>query len=191
MLQRKRCWLSALSRIVALGVLLCLSWGHPAWALGGTLPPLNQPAPEFHLPTNQGTEAISLADFRGQWVVLYFYPRDFTSGCTLEAQRFQRDLPQYAALNTQIVGVSADSVESHAEFCDSEGLNFTLLADEDGAVSQAYGSWLGYLSLRHSFIIDPEGVLRERFVKVQPAIHSQEVLARLTALQRQFPNRQV
>lgn len=154
-------------------------------ALGGVLPPLDQPAPEFTLPAQGGPEqAVSLTDLRGQWVVVYFYPQDFTPGCTLEAQRFQQDLPKYLARNTQILGISADSLESHAEFCDSEGLKFPLLADAGGQVSRAYGSWLGFRSVRHSFIVDPNGILRERFVKVQPVLHSAEVLARLEELQQ-------
>ncbi|CAD5915178.1 Peroxiredoxin Bcp [Planktothrix tepida] len=156
----------------------------PAWALGGKLPNLNQPAPNFTLPTNSGEGKISLSDYHGQWVVLYFYPKDFTSGCTLEARRFQQDLPKYFAKNTQILGVSADDIQSHAEFCDSEGLKFPLLADVDGTVSKAYGSWLNFISMRHTFIIDPDGILRERFLGVNPAIHSQEVLARLDELQQ-------
>jgi thioredoxin-dependent peroxiredoxin len=116
-------------------------------------------------------------------VVAYFYPKDFTSGCTLEARRFQQDLPQYRAKNTQILGISVDSVDSHAEFCDSEGLKFPLLADTDGAVSKAYGSWLGAVALRHTYVIDPDGVLRAIFTGVNPAIHSQEVLAKLEKLQ--------
>ncbi|MBD2298675.1 peroxiredoxin [Nostoc sp. FACHB-87] len=163
-----------------------ISWFNfspAANALGGKLPAVNQPAPEFALPTNTGDGKISLADLRGQWVVLYFYPKDFTSGCTIEARRFQQDLPKYLAKNTQIIGVSADDVDSHAEFCDSEGLKFPLLADTTGAVSKAYGSWIGFVSMRHSFIIDPEGILRETFVKVNPSVHSQEVLARLEQLQ--------
>nr|WP_290221753.1 peroxiredoxin [Trichocoleus desertorum] len=154
-----------------------------AHALGGKLPELNRPAPEFTLPTNTGDGAISLADYRGKWVVVYFYPKDFTSGCTLEARRFQQDLPKYLEKNTEILGVSADSVDSHAEFCDSEGLKFPLLADPDGTVSKAYGSWLGFLSARHTFIVDSEGILRERFTGVNPAVHSSEVLARLNELQ--------
>ncbi|MBE9146240.1 peroxiredoxin [Planktothrix mougeotii] len=156
----------------------------PAWALGGKLPNLNQPAPNFTLPTNRGEGKISLSDYHGQWVVLYFYPKDFTSGCTLEARRFQQDLPQYFAKNTQILGVSADDIQSHAKFCDSEGLKFPLLADVDGTVSKAYGSWLNFISMRHTFIIDPDGILRETFLGVNPAIHSQEVLARLNELQQ-------
>ncbi|MGB3190399.1 MAG: peroxiredoxin [Limnoraphis sp.] len=155
----------------------------PALALGGTLPTINQPAPEFTLPTNTGDGEISLSDYQGQWLVVYFYPKDFTSGCTLEARRFQQDLPKYLDRNVQILGISADDVDSHAEFCDSEGLKFPLLADTDGRVSKAYGSWLNFFSMRHSFIIDPQGQLREIYVKVRPAIHSEEVLARLDELQ--------
>src|SRR6476469_11043389 len=136
-----------------------------AHALGGKLPDLNRPAPEFTLPTNTGEGTISLADYRGKWVVVYFYPKDFTSGCTLEARRFQQDLPKYRSKNTQIIGVSADSVDSHAKFCDSEGLKFPLLADVDGKVSKAYGSWIGYVSMRHTSSVDPKGILRETYVK--------------------------
>jgi peroxiredoxin Q/BCP len=154
-----------------------------AQALGGTQPPLNEPAPNFTLPTNTGEGTVSLSDYRGNWVVLYFYPQDFTPGCTLEARRFQQDIEKYLDRNTQILGVSVDDVDSHAEFCDSEGLKFPLLADTDGVVSKAYGSWLGYRSLRHTYLIDPEGQLREIFLGVRPVIHSQEVLARLDQLQ--------
>ncbi|MCZ8120584.1 MAG: peroxiredoxin [Microcystis sp. LE18-22.4A] len=152
-------------------------------ALGGPQPPLNQPAPDFTLPTNTGEGNISLSDYRGKWVVLYFYPKDFTPGCTLEARRFQQDLPKYMAKNTQVLGVSADDVDSHAEFCDSEGLKFPLLADTTGDISKAYGSWMGYVSLRHTYLIDPQGILKEIYLGVNPAIHSAEVLARLEELQ--------
>lgn len=161
-----------------------LSWmTPPAFAMGGKLPPINQPAPEFTLPTNNGDGEVSLSDFRDKWVVLYFYPQDFTAGCTLEARRFQQDLPKYLEKNAQIIGVSADSVDSHAQFCDSENLKFPLLADTTGTVSKTYGSWMSVVSSRHSFLIDPEGILRETFVKVNPAVHSAEVLARLDELQ--------
>ncbi|WP_414552596.1 peroxiredoxin [Anabaena sp. CCY 0017] len=171
-----------------------ISWLHltpAADAMGGKLPAINQPAPEFTLPTNTGDGNISLSDWRGKWVVLYFYPKDFTSGCTIEARRFQQDLPKYIDKNVQIIGVSADDIDSHAEFCDSEGLKFPLLADTTGAVSKAYGSWIGVVSMRHSFIIDPEGILRETFVKVNPSIHSTEVLAQLDKLQSMAAPRQL
>lgn len=153
-----------------------------ALAMGGKQPPIGEPAPEFVLPTNIGDGEIALSDYQGQWVVVYFYPKDFTSGCTLEARRFQQDLPEYLARNVQILGISADDVNSHEEFCDSEGLKFPLLADVDGSVSKAYGSWLGTMSLRHTYLVDPDGILRETFLGVRPTIHSQEVLARLEEL---------
>jgi thioredoxin-dependent peroxiredoxin len=171
---------------VLAGCLVLLAWINftpTALAMGGKQPLLNEAAPEFTLPTNTGDGEVSLADYRGKWVVLYFYPKDFTSGCTLEARRFQQDLPKYIDKNVQILGVSADDVDSHAEFCESEGLKFPLLADTDGKVSKAYGSWMGFVSLRHTYIIDAQGILREQYLGVQPAIHSTEVLARLNQLQ--------
>lgn len=180
-----------ISRRIFLNILFTTCFAVVSWlnfapaanALGGKLPAINQPAPDFTLPTNTGDGKIALSDLRGKWVVLYFYPKDFTSGCTIEARRFQQDLPKYLDKNTQIIGVSADDIDSHAEFCDSEGLKFPLLADTNGAVSKAYGSWIGFVSMRHSFIIDPAGILRETFVKVNPSVHSQEVLAKLDQLQ--------
>ncbi|MBC7969492.1 MAG: peroxiredoxin [Verrucomicrobia bacterium] len=154
-----------------------------AYAMGGVQPPIDQTAPEFTLPTNTGDGTVSLADYQGQWVVVYFYPKDFTSGCTLEARRFQQDLPKYRDRKTQILGISVDSVDSHAEFCDSEGLKFPLLADTDGSVSKRYGSWMGVVALRHTYVIDPNGILRSTFTGVNPAIHSTEVLAKLDELQ--------
>jgi len=167
--------------LVTVGLWLGLN-ALPAQALGGPQLPLDQPAPLFQLPSNTGEGDVSLADYRGKWVVLYFYPQDFTPGCTLEAQRFQRDLPQYQALNAQVMGISVDDVQSHEAFCDAEGLKFPLLADVGGEVSKTYGSWLTGMSLRHTYLIDPDGILRERFLGVRPATHSQEVLARLQEL---------
>ncbi|MGF1541431.1 MAG: peroxiredoxin [Pleurocapsa sp.] len=169
--------------IIALCFWLSCHWMPSALALGGKQPPMGELAPEFTLSTNSGDGEISLQDYRGQWVVLYFYPQDFTSGCTLEARRFQRDLPEYQRRNVQILAVSVDDVDSHAAFCDSEGLKFPLLADTDGTVSKTYGSWLSGMSLRHTYLIDPDGILQEIFLGVRPAIHSQEVLSRLDALQ--------
>lgn len=166
--------------------LVVLMWGiatPPAQALGGAQPAIGLPAPSFTLPTNAGEGSLSLSDYQGKWVVLYFYPQDFTSGCTLEAKRFQQRYSDYQALNAEIVGVSADDVTSHESFCDAEGLKFPLLSDVKGQVSKAYGSWLTGRSLRHTYLIDPDGILRERFLGVRPAIHSQEVLMALEALQ--------
>ena len=178
----RRSFLSSLL-VMCLSLLLWGNFGATAQAMGGKLPTLNQAAPEFRLPTNTGAKEVALADYAGKWIVLYFYPKDFTSGCTLEARRFQQDLNKYQQRQTEIVGVSADSIDSHAEFCDSEGLKFPLLADTDGAVSKVYGSWMGIYSMRHSFIIDPQGILRATFTDVNPTAHSQEVLATLDRLQ--------
>ncbi|MEA5509793.1 peroxiredoxin [Crocosphaera sp. UHCC 0190] len=168
---------------VILAIALTIFGVHsPVLALGGPQLPINEPVPDFTLPTNTGDGEISLSDYRGQWVVLYFYPQDFTPGCTLEARRFQQDLPKYQAQNTQILGVSVDDVDSHREFCDAEGLKFPLLADTTGKVSKLYGSFLTGMSLRHTYLIDPNGILRERFLGVRPAIHSAEVLARIDEL---------
>ena len=153
----------------------------------GELPAVGADAPSFKLTTNEGKEA-SLGDFKGKWVVLYFYPKDFTSGCTLEAHNFQRDLEKYTAANAVILGVSVDTAESHKSFCAKEGLNFKLLADVGGAVSEQYGSTMEFngnkYSARNTFIIDPKGNIAKVFVKVSPAAHSEEVLAALAALQK-------
>jgi len=151
------------------------------------MPSVGTSAPSFTLTTNEGTQA-SLSDFKGKWVVLYFYPKDFTGGCTLEAHNFQRDLEKYTAINAVILGVSVDSAESHKSFCAKEGLNFKLLSDADAKVSEQYGSIMEYngskYSARNTFIIDPKGNVAKVFAKVSPAGHSEEVLAALAALQK-------
>ena len=144
-------------------------------------------APGFTLKNDQGKDA-SLKDFRGKWVVLYFYPKDFTSGCTMQARNFQRDLAKYQERDAVIVGVSVDSAESHKEFCAKEGLNFRLLSDPDAAVSTAYNSVMEYkgakLSARNTFLIDPKGRVARVFEKVKVPAHSEEVLAALDELRR-------
>lgn len=151
------------------------------------VPAAGTAAPTFKLVTNEGKEA-SLADFKGKWVVLYFYPKDFTGGCTLEAHNFQRDLAKYDQAKAVILGVSVDTAESHKSFCAKEGLNFKLLSDTDAKVSEQYGSVMDYngmkLSARNTFIIDPQGKIAKVFVKVNPASHSEEVLAALATLQK-------
>jgi peroxiredoxin Q/BCP len=145
-------------------------------------------APDFSLPSQQGP-AVSLQDYRGNWIVLYFYPKDQTPGCTREAHNFQADQSKYAERHAVILGVSVDSVDSHKEFCAKEGLNFKLLADSDGKVSQAYGSLtnLGVVKFakRNTFLIDPNGKVGKAYTSVDPASHSQEVLAALDQLQKQ------
>jgi peroxiredoxin Q/BCP len=144
-------------------------------------------APDFTLVSNEGKQ-VSLKDYRGKWVVLYFYPKDFTSGCTLEAHNFQRDLAKYEQMGAVILGVSVDTAESHKSFCAKEGLSFKLLSDSDAKVSNEYGSLLEYngakLSARNTFIIDPEGKIVKVFTRVKPSSHSEEVLAALASLQK-------
>jgi len=158
----------------------------PVQALGGTLPPLGEPAPPFRLPASGAgdVQELGLDDFAGRWLVLYFYPRDFTSGCTLEARGFQQDLPLFEEAGAAVVGVSADDGASHASFCSSEGLGFPLLSDGSGEVSRRYGSWISPFSQRHTFLVDPQGVLQARWTAVRPAGHSQEVLTVLRDLQQ-------
>lgn len=139
-------------------------------------------APDFSLPSQQGA-LVRLKDYRGSWVVLYFYPKDQTPGCTREAHNFQLDQSNYAERHAVILGVSVDSVDSHKKFCTKEGLNFKLLADGDGKVSRAYGSLtnLGVIKFaaRHTFLIDPSGKVAKAYTSVDPARHSEEVLAAL------------
>ena len=153
----------------------------------GEVPAAGTAAPTFKLLTNEGNEA-KLSDFKGKWVVLYFYPKDFTSGCTLEARNFQRDLDKYKKMKAVILGVSIDTAESHKSFCAKEGLAFKLLSDTDAKVSEQYGSVMEYkgtkLSARNTFIIDPKGKIAKVFVKVGPAGHSDEVLAALAELKK-------
>jgi peroxiredoxin Q/BCP len=145
-------------------------------------------APGFILPSQQGTP-VSLQDFRGSWIVLYFYPKDQTPGCTREAHNFQVDQSKYDQRHAVILGVSVDNVDSHKKFCAKEGLNFKLLSDADGKVSQAYGSLtnLGVVKFaaRHTFLIDPAGKIARTYTSVDPAHHSEEVLAALDQLRKQ------
>ncbi len=172
-------------RMVALCVtLLTLT---PLLVFAGSTPSVGSLAPEFTLNSQEGTP-VSLKDYRGKWVVLYFYPKDFTSGCTIEAHNFQRDLSQYQQKNAVVLGVSVDSADSHKQFCTKEGLNFKLLADTDHKVSSAYDSEMNFglvkVAARHTFIINPEGKIAKVYTEVKPNEHSAEVLAALSELQK-------
>lgn len=138
-------------------------------------------APNFTLPSQENAP-VSLSEYRGKWVVLYFYPRDMSSGCSLEAHNFQRDLDKYGAANAVVLGVSLDSVKSHESFCTKDSLTFKLLADPDRKVVDAYGvpvmfTPIGKLAQRDTFLISPEGKI-VRFWQVKDIkAHSDEVLA--------------
>jgi thioredoxin-dependent peroxiredoxin len=151
-------------------------------------PRLGSVAPDFTLISQEGA-SVSLKDYRGKWVVLYFYPKDQTPGCTREAHNFQIDQAKYDQRNSVVLGVSLDSADSHKKFCTKEGLNFKLLADEDGKVSREYGSLTNLVvakfAARRSFLIDPMGKIAKIYTSVNPARHSEEVLAALDQLQKQ------
>jgi peroxiredoxin Q/BCP len=151
------------------------------------MPTVGQVAPTFTLPSQDGSQ-ISLDSFRGKWVVLYFYPKDMTKGCTIEAHNFQRDQAKFDADNAVILGVSVDTPDSHKEFCTKEGLTFRLLADPEHKVVDAYGS-LGHfgpmtIASRNTFLIDPHGKIVKEWTKVDPSVHSEEVLAALADLKK-------
>ena len=154
---------------------------------GADVPAEGSKAPDFTLQSQEG-KTVSLKDFHGQWVVLYFYPKDMTKGCTIEAHNFQRDQDQYAKRNTVVLGVSVDSVDSHKQFCTKEGLNFKLLADPDHKVVSEYGSLMNLgitqIASRHTFLIDLQGKIVRSYMTVDPNGHSQEVLAALDELQK-------
>jgi thioredoxin-dependent peroxiredoxin len=155
-------------------------------ASGDKAPAVGTVAPDFTLNSQDG-KPVSLHDFKGKWVVLYFYPKDFTSGCTVEAHNFQHDLAQYEQKNAVIVGVSMQDEDSHQKFCTKEGLSFKLLADTKADVSTQYDSVVNVtvakLSARHTFLIDPRGKVEKVWLDVKPDKHSEEVLAALTELQ--------
>ncbi len=148
---------------------------------------VGSPAPKFSL-MDQESKNHALADYRGRWVVLYFYPKDDTPGCTTEACNFRDDLPALRALNVQILGVSLDDSKSHAHFAKKYSLPFPLLADAAGDVVRAYGAlWsIGPLRLakRHTFVIDPEGRIAKIYRNVTPASHSRELQQDLKELQK-------
>ena len=144
-------------------------------------------APKFTL-IDQESKTHSLADYRGRWVILYFYPKDDTPGCTTEACNFRDDLPALRALNVQILGISLDDTKSHAQFAEKYKLPFPLLADTEGNVAHTYGSlWsIGPLRIakRYTFVIDPEGRIAKIYRDVKPASHSRELQRDVKELQK-------
>jgi peroxiredoxin Q/BCP len=151
------------------------------------MPTVGSMAPDFTLNSQENTP-VSLHDFKGKWVVLYFYPKDQTPGCTIEAHGFTRDQDQYTQKNAVVLGVSVDTVDSHKEFCAKDGINFKLLSDTSHAVVEKYGSLNqmngNTLAARNTFLIDPKGKIVKVYVKVNPTPHSTEVLSALDELQK-------
>jgi peroxiredoxin Q/BCP len=164
-----------------LGILLMgLFSGHAA----AELQPGN-PAPDFEL-VDQDLKTHRLADYVGKWVVLYFYPKDDTPGCTTEACNFRDDIFHIRERGAEVLGVSLDSAESHAAFAKKHGLPFPLLADTEGRVAEAYGALMGLgpvkFARRHTFIVGPDGKLARIWRDVDPRVHSREVIAELDRL---------
>jgi peroxiredoxin Q/BCP len=180
----------AILTVVAAGALACGLVGAKAHAFAGPDGPL-QPgavAPGFSLPS-QTDAAVSLKDFKGKYVVLYFYPKDMTSGCTKEAHNFERDKEKYAAANAVVLGVSFDTVESHKTFCTKDSLSFRLLADPDGKVISAYGvpanarGDMKYAN-RDTFLIGPDGKVLKFWEVKDIDNHSDDVLAAIAAAKK-------
>ena len=171
--------------VFAIALIAVFVTAKMAWAAAGEMLTVGATAPNFTLPSQDNTP-VHLSDFKGKWVVLYFYPKDMTSGCTLEAHNFQRDQAKYNALNTAIVGVSLDTPDSHKMFCTKENLTFKLLADPDHKVVDAYGVPVltrGQASFakRVTYLISPDGKIAKVWPAVKPGEHSEEVLAELNA----------
>jgi peroxiredoxin Q/BCP len=170
---------------LSLLTLVLMSAGVLAFA--ASMPAVGTTAPDFTLPSEDGSN-VSLKDFRGKWVVLYFYPKDQTPGCTIEAHNYQRDQPEYAKRKAVVMGVSVDNSDSHKAFCAKEGLTFKLLADTKHEVVKEYGStanWQGNeIAARNTFIIDPDGKIVRSYATVDPNKHSTDVLSALDELQK-------
>ena len=172
-------------RLVPTSIVLLASLLAGFQAGAADQPAVGEPAPEFELPDQDG-QLHSLEDYRDSWVVLYFYPKDETPGCTTEACEFRDNIFAFRKLNAQILGVSLDDVESHKSFAEKHGLPFPLLADSSGTAADAYGvktKMMGFtVAKRQTFLIDPDGVIAKHYEEVKPATHSQEVIADLESL---------
>ena len=178
--------LSRRLRLLTGVAVLAVSFGVVPAFTDDAPPQAGQPAPSFQLPSQDGSQ-VSLSDMKGKWVVLYFYPKDGTPGCTIEAHNFQRDLPKYEEHNAVIVGVSVDSADSHKEFCAKQSLTFKLLADTDKKVVEQYGSMRNMMGMkmaaRNTFLINPDGQIVKVWTGVDPKTHSEAVLSTLTEMQ--------
>jgi thioredoxin-dependent peroxiredoxin len=180
-------WMGAAA--AALAVAACAPGADAGEAAKGARVEAGQKAPDFRAPASDGGEK-GLSDFAGKVVVLYFYPKDDTPGCTIEAKDFRDFAADFAAAGAAVVGVSADDLESHGKFAKKHGLAFTLLSDPDGRILDAYGAWkegsiFGRTAMgvdRSTFVIDGTGTVRRAWRSVNPMGHAQEVLAFVRSL---------
>jgi thioredoxin-dependent peroxiredoxin len=170
----------SLSLFIAAGLLAAVSIAARAADDAAAMPAEGQKAPGFTLPSQDGSP-ISLDQYHGKWVVLYFYPKDMTTGCTIEAHKFQDALPQLEAKNAVVLGVSVDNLDSHKQFCAKDGLTFHLLSDTDHKVVGEYGSLADHngmvMANRNTFLIDPKGNIAKVWTKVNPTNAASDVLA--------------
>jgi peroxiredoxin Q/BCP len=168
---------------IALSLILCAG---ASTAVAEGPPAVGSDAPGFKLQDQNG-DWHDLMDYRGSWLAVYFYPKDDTPGCTKEACNFRDNIYAFKAIGAEVVGISVDDVDSHRKFSDKYKLPFTILADETGATSSAYGvlkDWkLVQIAARQSFLINPDGVIVKHYEKVDPENHTQEVLADIESLQ--------
>ena len=143
-------------------------------------PEIGDLAPSFHLEgINKSIKSKKIWDsseLKGKWIVLYFYPKDFTAGCTLEAKGFSQLKNDFSKYNAEIIGISADKQDSHDSFCSEKSINYTLLSDPNGTISAKYGSWIPPFSDRTTFLISPNGQVSHRWISVFPLNHAKEVL---------------
>ena len=171
--------------LILFGLLASLSLLVSQMAHAAELPKVGEPAPNFDLPDQDGVRH-NLGEFAGKWLVLYFYPKDDTPGCTQEACAFRDDLHKLTALGAQVVGVSVDDSESHAEFAKKYHLPFPLLADKSTGVAARYGAltdlWLFKFAKRYTFLIDPQGKIAKVYEKVETSRHSTEIIEDLKQL---------
>ena len=153
--------------------------------IAGEQPMAGSDAPSFNLQDQNG-DWHTLESYRGQWLAIYFYPKDDTPGCTKEACNFRDNIYAFKAIDAAVVGISVDDVESHKKFSDKYKLPFTLLADSDNTTATAYGVLKDYkllkLASRQSFLIDPEGKIAKHYGDVDPDTHTEEVLADIKTL---------
>lgn len=174
-------WLLIVAALVVFASLLLVARA----ARAGELPEVGKPAPDFKLPDQNGKQH-TLTDYRGKWLVLYFYPKDDTPGCTQEACAFRDDLAQITELGAQVVGVSVDDSDSHAEFAKKYHLPFPLLADKTTKTADSYGALLNLFLIkvarRYTFLIDPQGNISKVYLSVETSRHSKQIIEDLQKL---------
>ena len=174
-----------MKKIFYSAILLIAFFSYYKISMASTELKIGDKAPEFNLPDAKG-EIVNLASFKGNWVVLYFYPKDDTPGCTKEACSFRDDLHKLEKLGAKVVGISVDGTSSHAKFAEKYHLPFPLLADKDGKVADSYGALTNLfvlkLAKRYTYLINPKGNIAKIYQSVDTSRHSQEIIDDLIKL---------